>query len=109
MTNFVIYRKHNGEHSFNLKADNGEIILSGEGYLTRSACRNAINAVKVNAVQDSFYDRRTNSNGKHYFVLKSANGEIIGHSDQYESMAGRENGIASVKRNAPVAPVTDNS
>lgn len=109
MASFVIHRKQNREYTFSLKADNGEIILSGEGYLTKPSCRNAIASVKVQSPHDASYDRRTNSYGKHYFVLKAANGEILGHSDQYESMAGRENGIASVKRNAPVAPVTDNS
>ena len=109
MANFVIYRKHNSEFSFNLKADNGEIILSGDGYHTKPSCRNAIASVKAQAPHDTSYDRRTNSYGKHYFVLKATNGEILGHSEEYQSQAGREYGITAVKRNAPVAPITDNS
>ncbi len=45
--------------------------------------------------------------GKHRFRLKAANGEIIAASEAYESKAGALNGIESVKKNAPDAPVDD--
>jgi uncharacterized protein len=34
-------------------------------------------------------------------VLKAANNQIIGKSEMYESVAAMENGITSVKKNAP--------
>jgi uncharacterized protein YegP (UPF0339 family) len=42
-----------------------------------------------------------------YFVLKAANGQIIGTSEMYSSAAALETGIASVKANAPTALVVD--
>ena len=39
------------------------------------------------------------------FNLKAGNGEVIGSSEVYNSRASLENGIASVKKNAPEAPV----
>lgn len=45
--------------------------------------------------------------GKFRFRLKAANGETIAVSEAYESKAGCENGIDSVKKNAPVAAVKD--
>ena len=39
------------------------------------------------------------------FNLKAGNGEVIGTSEVYNSRAPLENGIASVKKNAPEAPV----
>ena len=45
--------------------------------------------------------------GKHYFNLKATNGQIIGTSELYEATSGMENGIASVKTNAPKAPVEE--
>jgi uncharacterized protein YegP (UPF0339 family) len=39
------------------------------------------------------------------FNLKAGNGQIIGTSQMYESEAGRDNGIASVQKNAPDAEV----
>ncbi|HEY9178319.1 MAG TPA: YegP family protein, partial [Flavipsychrobacter sp.] len=44
---------------------------------------------------------------KFYFNLKAANGQIIGTSQMYESAQGRDNGIASVKSNAPGATIDD--
>ena len=45
--------------------------------------------------------------GQFYFRLRAANGEIIAQSEGYTSKEGAENGIASVKENAPIAPVED--
>jgi len=42
-----------------------------------------------------------------YFVLKAANGEPIGKSEDYSSEAACKNGIESVKKNAPVANMED--
>jgi len=45
--------------------------------------------------------------GEYRFRLKAGNGEIIATSEGYKSRAGAENGIESVKTNAPSAPVVD--
>ncbi len=45
--------------------------------------------------------------GKHRFRLKAGNGEIIAVGEAYETKASCENGIASVKKNAPDAPVVE--
>lgn len=109
MGKFVISKRKNGEYQFNLKAANGQIILGSEGYTTKSACENGIESVKKNAPIDERYDRKESSNGKPYFNLKATNGQIIGSSEMYESIASRENGIESVKKNAPEASVEDES
>lgn len=105
MGKFVISTRKNGEFQFNLKAGNGEVILTSEGYTTRAACDNGIASVKKNGSDDTRYDRKTSSNGKHYFNLKASNGQVIGTSEMYESAASMENGIASVMKNAPDATV----
>lgn len=40
-------------------------------------------------------------NGQYYFRLKAPNGEIIGHSEGYTTKQSAENGISSVRANAP--------
>lgn len=107
MGKFVISKRKNGEFQFNLKAGNGQVILASEGYKTKAACNNGIESVRKNAVEDKRYDRLEAKNGKPYFNLKATNGQIIGSSEMYESEASRENGIASVKKNAPDATVAD--
>lgn len=103
MGKFIIKVGNDGQYRFNLKADNGQVILSSEGYSNLSGCENGIESVKTNAPNDSRYERLTSKNGKPYFNLKAANGQIIGNSEHYETEAGRDNGIESVKKNAPSA------
>lgn len=109
MGKFVISLRTNGEFQFNLLAGNNQVILSSEGYSEKPACLNGVDSVKKNATDDSRYDRKTSSNGKFYFNLKASNGQTIGSSQMYEGESGMENGISSVKTNAPSATIEDNS
>ena len=47
------------------------------------------------------------STGKFHFNLLATNGQVIATSEAYESKAAALNGIESVKKNAPVAEVED--
>lgn len=107
MGKFVITKRSNGEYQFVLKAGNGQTILTSEGYSSKYGCENGIDSVKANAKNDSNYERKKSSNGKFYFNLKAGNGQVIGTSEMYESEAGRDGGIESVKENAPGATTDD--
>jgi uncharacterized protein len=48
-----------------------------------------------------WYELAKNTKGQFSSVLKAGNGEIILRSEQYESRAAAENGIASCQKNAP--------
>ncbi len=102
-----VFKSTEAGFRFNLKADNGQVILTSETYTTKAACQNGIESVKTNAGEDGNYDRLTASDGKFYFNLKAANRQVIGTSQMYESAAGRDNGIESVKTNAPQAGVVE--
>jgi len=45
--------------------------------------------------------------GKYRFRLKAGNGEVIAQSEAYESKDGCLNGIESIKKNAPEAPIVE--
>lgn len=109
MGKFVITTRKNGEYQFSLKAGNGQEILGSEGYTTKAACQNGIESVKKNSQDDARFERLESKNGKWYFNLKATNGQIIGTSEMYESASSRDNGIESVKKNAPDADVDDQS
>ena len=47
---FEIYLDKAGEYRFHLKATNGEIIASSEGYKALSGCENGIESVRKNVV-----------------------------------------------------------
>lgn len=104
---FEIYTDKAGEFRFRLKASNGQAILASEGYKAKSGCNNGIESVKKNASDDSNYERKVTSSGKFMFNLKAANSQIIGTSESYETAAARDNGIESVKTNAPGAVVVE--
>lgn len=106
---FVIKKSTNGQVFFNLKAGNGETILTSELYARKDGAQTGIASVRVNAPLDERYERKTATNGQHTFVLKAANGEPIGRGELYTTTTGRENGIAAVKRDAPGAGVEDQS
>jgi len=107
MGKFVISKRKNGEFQFNLKADNGQVILSSEGYTAKVSCENGIESVRKNALADGHFEKKMSSNEKHYFNLKASNGQIIGTSEMYENASARDNGIDSVKKNAPAAKIED--
>ena len=96
-----------GQFMFNLKGANGEIVLTSERYANKAGAQNGIASVKTNAPIDARYDKLTSKNQEPYFVLKAANGEVIGTSETYSSTGKRDDGIAFVKANAPSAPTKD--
>jgi len=105
---FQIFKDRADEFRFRLRAKNGEIILrSSEGYTTKQNCKKGIESVKVNSPFDVRYDRNKSQDGQYYFVLNAANGEPIGLSEMYTTVANRDNGIEAVKRDAPKAPTED--
>lgn len=107
MGKFEIIKRKSGEFQFNLKAGNGQIVLTSEGYTTKANCQNGLDSVKKNAKEDVHYERKVAANAKYYFNLKATNGQVIGVSQMYESEAGRDKGIESVKKNAPDASIAD--
>ncbi|WP_428068566.1 YegP family protein [Chryseobacterium gambrini] len=107
MGKFIISTRKNGEFQFNLKAANGQVILSSEGYSSKAGCQNGIESVRKNSQDDSKFERLTSKDDRFYFNLKATNGQVIGSSQMYESDNGMEKGIESVKNNAPNASVEE--
>jgi uncharacterized protein YegP (UPF0339 family) len=104
---YELKKTSNGRFKFDLKAGNGQVILSSEVYESKAAAENGINSIKSNSGNDDRYERKTASSGAPYFNLKASNGQIIGTSEMYSSEAARDNGIESVKANGPDSPVDD--
>lgn len=106
---FDLKQGASGQFMFNLKAGNGEVILTSELYKLKQSAITGINSVKANAGDDSRYERKTAKNGQPFFVLTATNGQIIGKSEMYSSTSAMENGIESVKKNGPVATTEDST
>ena len=104
---FELFEDKAGEYRFRLKAGNGEIILASEGYKQKASALNGIESVRKNAAVENRFERKDTTSGKPMFNLKGSNGQVIGTSEVYSSNAARDNGIASVQKNAPEARLDD--
>ncbi|MBO5281034.1 MAG: YegP family protein [Clostridia bacterium] len=116
MGKFVLKEVATG-FKFDLKATNGQVIATSEVYSSKDACLNGIESVKANcvggvedqtvepvvAVKHPKFEIYNDKAGEFRFRLKAKNGEIIAVSEGYASKDSCENGIESVKKNAPDA------
>jgi len=120
MGKFVVKNTNTGV-KFDLKATNGQVILTSEVYTTKQACLNGIESIKKNCVGgvedqtvENFetvkhpkFELYADKAGEFRFRLKATNGEVIGVSEGYKTKVSCENGIESVKNNAPDAEVVE--
>ena len=106
---FDLKKSPSGKYMFNLKATNGQVILTSELYNSKKAAENGIASVKKNAGNDKYYEQKESKKGQPYFVLKAANKQVIGTGQMYASGSSMKNGIASVKKNGPSSKVADNT
>mgnify|MGYP000877814591 CR=1 FL=1 len=108
-------RESKSKFYFNLKADNGEIILTSEGYNREASCLQGVESVRTNAAVASVEDqtiegfkKETNPKfemyadkaGEFRFRLKARNGQIIGVSEGYKAKASAVKGIESIRKNS---------
>ena len=106
--------------SFNLVADNNEIIATSQVYTSKGACLKGIESVQANApwapvedqtakdfehLENPKFEVYTDKEDKFRFRLKAENGEIIAASQGYKAKASCLNGIESVRKNAPWAEI----
>lgn len=106
---FVISMGKDDKYYFNLKAGNGEIILTSQGYTTKANCLNGIESVKTNSQSEDRFEVKKSNDGKDYFALTATNGQTIGKSQMYKSENGCANGIKSVAKSSSDASIVDES
>ena len=119
MGKFVIKQAKSGP-MFNLKAGNGEIILTSQIYADEKSCRNGIESIMKNAPEAGIEDQTvegfeelkhpkfevyTDKSEDFRFRLKATNGQIIGTGQGYASKAGCLKGIESIKKNSVDAEI----
>ncbi len=119
MGKFVIKETRTGV-KFDLKAGNGEVIVSSEVYSSESACRKGIKSVSANAPAASLEDQTIENRkparhpkfevykdnaGQFRFRLKARNGEVIATSEGYKQKSNCLNGVEHVKKNAQNAEI----
>ena len=96
-----------GQFMFNLKATNGQIILTSELYKTKASALNGIASVQKNGGDEKNFEYRVAKNDKPYFVLKAANHQEIGRSQYYSSQDAAKKGVESVMNNSSTETIKE--
>ncbi|MBK6949402.1 MAG: YegP family protein [Haliscomenobacter sp.] len=105
---FEIYQSEGGKFYFRLKASNGQVILSSQGYTAKASAISGAESVAKNAASRNNFEVKTAADGSPFFnLLSAANKQVIGTSQMYSSSAAMEGGIDSVMRTAPEAQIVD--
>ena len=104
---FELKKSKNGKFFFTLHASNGQTILTSEMYEAKASAQNGIESVKKNGAETGRYEKLVGKDGSPYFVLKAANGQVIGQSQMYASEATRDAGVQSCVNHAPEAALDD--
>lgn len=85
----------------------GASILRSENYKEKKSASNGIESVRKNADNDARYAMAESKNGKFFFNLKAANGQVIGTSKLFGSDADRAKAVADLKASAAAAKLDD--
>jgi len=104
---YELSKNGQGQYSFVLKAHNEQVVLRSQEYARRASALNGIASTQTNAALDQRYELAVAKDGRPYFNLKAANGQVIGTSQMYASDETRAVGIASVKANGATTDVRD--
>ena len=121
MSKFSVKQTQAG-FSFNLVADNGQVVATSQVYASKDTCLKGIESVQANAplapVEDQTvmdfeteecpkFEVYNDKAGKFRFRLKAGNGEIIAVSQAYKAKSSCANGIDSVRVNAVTADIVE--
>lgn len=94
----------NGGYTFELRASNGEKMLSGGHYTTLAGAKGGIETYKNNIKKGNFRIVQTKM-GDYIFQLLNASGKLLAYGADYNTRAGCESALESTRRFAATAPV----
>ena len=90
--------------SFSFVDAQGKMIVKSENYKAKSSALNGIESVRKNCQEDGRYELKESKNGKFFFNLKAANGQIVATSTLYATTAERDRAVGALKKDGPKAP-----
>ncbi len=105
----VLLRKSQAKEpfSFTFVDDKGKTLLKSENYKAKKSARNGVASVQNNCQNDKRYEFKESKNGKFFFNLKAANGQIVGTSTMFASASERDGAITLIKNQAGGAQVEE--
>lgn len=98
MMNFEVFKGNNDELYFRLVDTTGKILLSSEGYKQKDSVLNGIESVKKNLPLPTGIEMKESTNGKHFFNIKSTNGQVVGTSTMFDTVELRDKWLTDLKK-----------
>ena len=123
MGKFIIKKTKADKFMFNLKAANGAIIATSQGYADLESCKKGVESVKGVALSAGLEDQTLRHHVKQKnpkfelykdsadqfrFRLLDKKGDNLLSSEGYTAKSSCKNGIESIRKNAPVSRVFEN-
>jgi uncharacterized protein len=100
-----VQQRATGAFHWDVRAASGEIVLSSESYTTEAAAYNGALAAQLAGQARGGYEVRESAAGSFYFVVKAANGHVVGTSELYAARASADAAIASLMGLLPAITV----
>lgn len=94
---FETVRGSDGKTYVHLRAANGQIVLQTQGYSSRGAAEDGIEAIEDAAVDADRFEVFEGADGQHTFRLTARNGAILGRGEMYASKSNALRGAARVR------------
>ncbi|ATU04994.1 hypothetical protein BKN14_00880 [Candidatus Gracilibacteria bacterium HOT-871] len=107
MYKFRVSLSESKYYYFVLFSETGKVVLNSALYRTLQAVRKAMVSVKYNSSDDLKFEK-IESNEKYFFTLKAGNEQIIGTSENYDSLKEVEEAIEGFKTNVGNSEVEEN-
>ncbi len=92
-----IRKESDHTYTFNVQSKEGQTLLHSVPFNDKHLMEQTIARLKEWSNRHASFERKTNYNGKFFFLFNDNDGKLIGNSLFYSSEAGMENGIKNLK------------
>lgn len=94
MMNFEVFKGSNSELFFRLVDNSGKTILTSERYKQKDSALNGI-------------EMKESTNGKHFFNIKSTNGQVVSTSTMFDNIELRNKWLTDMKKETSMTKVIE--
>jgi uncharacterized protein YegP (UPF0339 family) len=93
---FEVFQGEDRQYYFHLRAGNGEIVLTSEGYTTKANAINGVASVQSNGASASSYQISEAVNGQYGVKLQAKNHETIAQGELYVSQSNATRAVSTI-------------
>jgi uncharacterized protein len=107
MMNFEVYKENNNDLSFRLIDDTGKILVSGMQFKQKDQLLLNIESVKKNLSLNKDVEKNITAQGKYFFNVKGAHGQLAGTSIAFASPQIRDRWLHEIQKEMPHSQIVE--